>query len=31
MKALNEFTFDQCHMFHGEARMLPGYTQAPNN
>jgi hypothetical protein len=27
---LNEFTFDQYHMFHGEARMLPGYTQAPN-
>jgi VWFA-related protein len=28
---LNEFTFDQYHMFHGEARMLPGYTPAPNN
>jgi VWFA-related protein len=27
---MNVFTFDQYHLFHGKARLLPGFEQAPD-
>jgi hypothetical protein len=28
---MNVFTFDEHHMFRGNARMLPGFEQVPEN
>jgi hypothetical protein len=27
---MNVFTFDQYHLFHGTARVLPGFEQVPD-